>query len=107
MNMTFLKLGDILVATWGYNMTNNTFVQVIAVSKSGGSVTLKALNNHKVACDGFMQGTEQAIKDDFDLCYGAGNVKVKRTTGKHMKWWPWGGYLSLWDGRPRNFNHCD
>lgn len=66
-----IKVGDIYVATWGYDQTNATFFQIVKVREKTISVR-KIRSNEKV--DGqTMVGYSTPIRDAFD-----GGIQTKR-----------------------------
>ena len=56
------KVGDILVASWGYDQTNVNFFQV--VWRSEKSVRVREIES-RIKEEGFMCGSATPIKDDF------------------------------------------
>lgn len=88
---TTLQPGTILRNSWGYDQTNIDYYQIIAVSPSGKSVTIRKIAARAVA-DGFMQGTCWPIADDF-----IGAPMVKRIgEGDAVKIHDWGSWAHPW-----------
>jgi hypothetical protein len=54
-------VGTILRSTWGYNMTINSFFQVVAITPNG--IKVRAINSSQ---SGGQIGKERPIKDSFD-----------------------------------------
>ena len=98
-----LKVGDVLVARWGYDMILNTFVEVVKVSASGKSVSLRELKSEVVSSDGFLAGREVPKPGVFKK---EEEIMVRRV-GEHMKLFSWGAFFHKWDGEPCSFDHCD
>ena len=88
---TALMPGSVLVNSWGYDQTNIDYYQVVAVSETGRSVTIRpiAARSHE---DGFMQGTCWPLADHF-----TGPEMVKRVgPGDSIKVHDWGSWAHLW-----------
>lgn len=96
-----LKVGDILSSSWGYNMTNVSWYEVIEV-KSTKSVVLQEVGNTVVDTTGYLAGT---CKPDTSIKLG--NPFMKRATGKNEVKIDTYETAYLWDGKPERFNHCD
>lgn len=62
-----LKIGDILHASWGYNMSLNDFYEVTGISPTGKTCTLRHLANITVSGDP----------------YAPGGAEVRPATGEH------------------------
>lgn len=62
-----VKVGDVFVATWGYEQTNADFFQVVKVNGSGKSVVVRHIR-HRVADprSQSMTSTAVPIKGEFD-----------------------------------------
>ncbi len=58
---TRYPVGTILRSTWGYNMTINSFFQVVGTTAKG--IKVRAINSAK---NGSQFGKERPIKDSFD-----------------------------------------
>ena len=92
---TTLKAGDVLDASWGYDQTNVDFYQVVEVSGSGQSVTLRPIAARSVE-DGAMQGVCWPLADEF-----TGEPETHRVLpGDSVKVRDWGVYASKWEPRP-------
>ena len=61
---TSLVAGDMVYSSWGYDQTNVDFWQVIEVSESGKSVTMREVSQKYVET-GFMSGNVVPVADDF------------------------------------------
>ena len=59
----FLKVGDILQNTWGWEQTNNDFYQIIEIKGKGKLVCRELCQDYRET--GFMSGQTKPIKDSF------------------------------------------
>lgn len=92
---TTLKAGDVLDASWGYDQTNVDFYQVIEVSASGQSVTIRPIAARSVE-DGWQQGVCWPLANEF-----TGGPETHRVLpGDSVKVRDWGVYASKWEPRP-------
>lgn len=88
---TSLVVGSVLVNSWGYDQTNIDYFQVVEVSDSGRSVTIRAIGARSQE-DGFMQGTCWPLADHF-----IGAPIVKRVgPGDRVKIHSWGSWARVW-----------
>jgi hypothetical protein len=93
------ETGDIYVCTWGYNMTNVDFYQVVRCT--GRSVYLQKLETEKIP-NGFLTGhmtpiRDRFVSDEFRKVLGEDRSIRLKSYAK----------ASLWDGKPTYYNHCD
>ena len=92
---TTLQVGAVLVHSWGYDQTNIGYYQVVAVSSSRRSVTIRKIAAKSVD-DGWMQGTRTPLADSF-----TGPPLVKRVgPGESVKVREWGSWAHPWTGQP-------
>lgn len=96
-----LRVGDILVASWGYEQTNVDFFQVTAVTDK--TVTFGEIGCKSVSPEGFMSDTVEAVKDNFkdEKRYtrhadGKNQVSFADHPGGYML------HLHKWDGKPES-----
>jgi len=88
---TSLQVGSVLMDSWGYDETNIDYYQVIAVSASRQSVTIRKIGARHVE-DGFMQGSCWPLADHF-----IGPEMVKRVQpGESVKVKDWGSWAHPW-----------
>lgn len=93
------QIGDIFVATWGYEQTNADFFQVVGLTKSG--VKVRHIEDKKTeSSPQAMSGYAMPLKNNFD-----GPIKTKRLRNSQY----WGevfnagdsmGTARKWDGKP-------
>ena len=102
------KIGDIFHSTWGYDMTQNDYYQVVDITPSGKSVKVRKLDSERIYTE-FQQGKEMPIKDKFDRFEP--KVITKRLLESYdgqtiikIKSWEW---AKLWDGQANIFNYLD
>lgn len=93
-----LKVGDILVSSWGYDQTNIDFYQVIRVVSSK-SVEIRAICAESGPQDGFMTAHCKAKKDAFK-----GKPMIKRAN--HTNSVKIASYASAspWDGKAERYS---
>jgi hypothetical protein len=106
--------GDILWTSWGYDMTNVDFYQVISTTEK--TVTIRELQAAEVS-DGYLTGTTTPIPGKFASDSGPATRTVQPPypgEQAHKGYVPLarrkGGTihrLDAWDGRPKRFNYCD
>lgn len=95
------KIGDIFVATWGYEQTNADFFQIIGLTAKG--VKVRHIKSKQKIEGQTMVGTSIPIKNAFD-----GEVHTRRIylyEGQEM--FQAGesyGSAELWDGNPVNIS---
>lgn len=92
-----LKVGDILVSSWGYDQTNIDFYKV--VKKSESSVWLQKLGKNYLEQTGWAHytvvPTREKLEIPFARRYKSGDyVSINRHKGAF-----------LWDGKPRTETH--
>jgi len=92
------RIGDIFVATWGYDQTNANFFQVVKVTSK--SVSVRPIKSRrKEDPPGSMSGYAMPIKNSF-----TGSAKTKRIyyyDGREMfKASESMGSAEKWDGKP-------
>lgn len=88
-----LKVGDILVSSWGYEQTNVNYFQVLRIT--GKSVEIQGIRKHSHGEDGFMTGKCEPIANDF-----FGKKMMKRyVPGQSIRISSY-EYASKWDGKP-------
>ena len=97
------KVGEIFVATWGYDQTNATFFQVVGVTAK--SVRVRKIRKRETNIkDGFMTALAVPIKHSFD-----GTAKTRRIyfyDGREM--FQAGesfGSAEKWNGKPVHTSH--
>jgi len=102
-----IKVGDILVSSWGYSMILNSWYQV--VKRTAKTVTVREICSKTVNGNGF-QGESMPIPDQFHV--GA-NADVFHSKKLHhngdrpfIKMTDY-EYAYLWDGTPEPFDHLD
>ena len=90
---TTLRVGDILVNSWGYDQTNVDFYQVVEVKPSGKSVVIRSISSEIVET-GFMCGERTPILDSFH-----GDEIIKRSTSDYVSFDYGSG--NKWNGKPQ------
>jgi hypothetical protein len=90
---TTLKVGDILVESWGYEQTNVTFYEVLEVKPSGLSVVIQQLSSDTIET-GFMCGKVTPIPGT-----ASGDKMLKRVSFDSVRTADY-SRASKWDGRP-------
>lgn len=117
-----LKIGDILTSTWGYSMQIVDFYKVIKTTPH--TVTLVQIESKDNVATGFLSGTvmpdpqNEMTETDWKALPSFGEVRPKKKiifTRKINGEDRYGlcrdknGHSSchLWDGKPKNYNHCD
>lgn len=89
-----LKVGDILVSSWGYDQTNIDYYQVVRVV-GAHSVEIRQLVNKSHGEDGFMTGLVSPVRDHFKdepmlkRCDAGNSVRIESYAS-----------ASMWDGKP-------
>jgi len=95
------KIGDIFVATWGWEQTNADFFQVVAVTPKG--VKIRHIKSKENINPQSLTGTSMPIKNAFDE-----EAKTKRIylfDGiEHFQAGESFGSAELWDGNPVNIS---
>ena len=90
---TTLEPGRVLKSTWGYDQTNVDYYQVVAVSDSRQSVTIRPIAVRSVEDGPWMTGHCWPLADQF-----TGPEMVKRVSpGERVKVRDWGAYASPWE----------
>ncbi|MFA5216893.1 hypothetical protein [Sulfuricurvum sp.] len=109
-----VAIGEIYETSWGYDMTHNDFLQIVAVSKTGKTVTCKMIKSKKLTGGGY-SGEEIALPNEFVGKEFRMNVREDRLRGqypycahvidndssKRM------GSFKLWDGKATYYNTVD
>lgn len=95
------KIGQIYVSSGGYNMTINTFYQVVGL-KGTQSVEVREIGATTVDGDAGYQGMEIPVIDSFKK---NGKTLTKRIVEGRIAVDHRGA--RLWDGQPCRFNHMD
>lgn len=114
-------VGDILVNVWGYSMTIVDYYRVVKISPK--SVVIEPCASKTVeGSEGYLSGqavpaAEVSITNVNDMIDG--KVKQYRVYRREnidgrpdyyvgsLDGYSTVHYFTLWDGRPRSFNHCD
>ncbi len=108
------KVGDILVASWGYDQTNIDFYQVTAITAKG--VKFRELCQNEVPGEGIspLAGYTTPIKDSFRARSGGGVCKEEfraiqvyvGSNGAISNCISYDGhFLRIWDGKPQYASH--
>jgi hypothetical protein len=92
-----LKVGDILVSSWGYDQTNIDFYQVTRVMKS--SVEIRQIKSKSGPEEGFMTAYCTADKDNF-----CGEPMLKRANSTNSVSIASYASASPWDGKPERYS---
>lgn len=91
------KIGDIFVATWGYDQTNADFFQVVGTTAKG--VKVRHIKSKENVDGQSMTGTAVPIKNAFD-----GAVKTRKIymfyDQEHFNAGESYGSAEPWDGNP-------
>jgi len=94
-----IKIGDILVCSWGYEQTNIDFYQIIKLTDK--TVTVRQIKSRILEQDSGFGGTVEPIKDMFagepfrrKIKSHSNNICIKITDFSSA---------SLWDGKPEHF----
>lgn len=87
-----LKVGDVLMTTWGWEQTNADFYQVVRVP-SGKTVVIRHIKEAitKDAGDGAMSGYAMPVLNEFDsgemlVRYGEHGARISQSRGYARKW---------------------
>lgn len=110
--VAMVGIGSIFSTSWGYNMTNVEFLQV--VKETAHMVWFEEIGQEETHT-GFLSGTTVPTPGQFLLRDGKRTVYQarKRNSGSEVYFTfkeRQGGYgrsASKWTGRPCHFNHCD
>ncbi|MGJ7573259.1 restriction endonuclease [Variovorax sp. RB2P76] len=100
----------IVHATWGYNMTHNSYAIVIKETKHAALLLFIGLKD--VSDDGFgQQGTQVPLLDASTIKHFNSNG-VKRATRQvrsngGVAYWDGELYFTPWDGKPNRFDYMD
>jgi hypothetical protein len=98
-----LKVGDILVSSWGWEQTNVDFYQIISVK--GLSVTFRPINSNLKVDDNFqsMSGRVTAKKDSFVANSEPITKRVMTYNGGQSVYLNLNSYshANLWDGQSK------
>lgn len=86
-----LKLGDILVTSWGYDQTNAEFFKVVRVSPSGATVDVRQIASQRTDEHHVVPAEPHRFVGDVH--------KGRRVSGTSIKS-PIHGYARLWSGSP-------
>ncbi len=107
------KVGDILVASWGYDQTNIDFYQVTGITAKG--VKFRELCQNEVPGEGIspLAGYTTPIKDSFRARSGGGVCKEEfraiqvyvGSNGVSNCISYDGHFLRIWDGKPQYASH--
>ena len=99
--MKALKVGDILVYTWGWEQTNVDFYEVVGVTaKSAVIREVKAIRTDGPPMS--MTGTSVPSPGDYD---GEPQRKSVKHTEQGEPWVKMAhGHADLWDGTPQNWS---
>jgi hypothetical protein len=103
-----VRVGDFFEESWGYDQTNVTFYQVVAISASGKTVKLRRVNATVVEAreyTGLLAPVRDGFRDDLD---GMGNARAGLLT-RRLRMSSYSGWAVnmpsysdayLWDGKP-------
>ena len=94
---TTLQVGSVLVNSWGYDQTNVDYYQVVKVSATGRTVTIRQIGARAVE-DGpvALSGSCWPLADHF---IGPELVKVV-SAGDRLKIHSWGSWAHPWEPKP-------
>lgn len=94
------KVGDIIHSSYGYNMTTPSFYEVLSVTPTGGTVTIRELQQDVVTGNAGYSGTcipiLKAYRGDLMKRRNGNSIKISEVAR---------GYL--WDNKPVYFNYMD
>lgn len=96
-NATTFMGGDILVSTYGYNRTINTFYKV--TRRTEKSVWIKELKKRMTSHDGYGQNGYEAPTDK--VISGEILCRICKNGTIHVS--RYASALYLWDGQPKEF----
>jgi hypothetical protein len=94
-----LKVGDIMVSSWGWEQTNVDFYQIVSVTPK--TVTMREIEQAQTESEGGWTGRVVAVKDRFKA-----DGKTKTCRANHENYLSLNSHsgASLWDGQPRYFS---
>jgi len=92
---TTLKVGDILVSSWGYEQTNIEFYQVVKVV-GNNSIDIRRVADDRTSRDGGFTGMATPIADQF-----VEETQRRRAGADNTVKFSSFQYASEWDGRPK------
>lgn len=97
-----INVGDIFVSTWGYDQTNKTFYQVIALTAK--TAKLGKLKDERTYNGQAMTGEAMPIRDSYEKdAVFTKKIKQSAYGGKPCfmieKW----EYARPWDGKPEHY----
>lgn len=95
-----LKIGDVLVSSWGYSMTLVDFYEVIEITKHGA--TLEKIGDTLVTGEAGYSGTLVA-----DPAQRTGKTLKVRVPADNSPKVRDNGWARVWDGKPCYFNRMD
>ena len=100
----------IVHATWGYNMTNNSYAVVIKETEH--AALLMNIGNRKVSDDGYGQrGFEVPLLDQSAMIHfheaGVRRATRFRSVDGVVSYWDGCKYYAPWSGRPDRFDYMD
>ena len=93
-----LKVGDVLVSSWGYDQTNIDFYQVTRVP-GANTVELREIAASSGGEDGFMTATCTPVPDSFK-----GEPMIKRASADNYVRLTSYASASKWDGRAKRYS---
>lgn len=102
MALPTVNKGDIFYNSWGWEQTNIDFYEVVSVTKSGKTATLRKLASNDVEDEGgFMTGKTTAIAGEY-----RGEAFKKRVNDYDGRAYMSMDYGSLtpWDGEPKRYS---
>lgn len=95
---TTLQVGSVLTSSWGYDQTNIDFYEVVGVSPSRQSVTIRPIAQRSVP-DQWMQGTCWPLAGEY-----TGPESTHRVgEGESVKVRDWGVWARPWKGELRRW----
>lgn len=93
---TTLEPGRVLVNTWGYDQTNVDYYQVVAVSPSRKTITIRKIAARSVDDGPYMSGSCWPLADHF-----IGEPLTKHVQpGELVKVHEWGSWARPWEPKP-------
>lgn len=98
-HVTSLKVGDILVSSWGWEQTNVDFYQVVNII-TGKTIEIRPIAEKTVTATGSMSETVTAVPDEFTG--SARRVRVSTDDSIKLNSYK---YASKWDGQPEYQSH--
>jgi hypothetical protein len=93
-----LKVGDILVCSWGYDQTNIDYYQVTRVP-GASTVEIREIGAHSSGEDGFMTARCSAVRDSFK-----GEPMIKRASADNSVRIASYAWAHPWDGKADRYS---